>query len=362
MRRSLVLGLFFSLVAASTMACGAESSSSDPGLDNAPPADEQQEEEVVSGVTKLASKLQDPDSLTTFGDSIYFATTYGYATQQFAQYNHDIWVKTGSGRAKRLYKELYGATWGMVATKNGIYEINEGYASVMRYPLDGSNKEGESILHNSYDYPGDEMPVVGIRALAADDDGVVVALRSSEDDSKPGDITALTPTGKNPKKLGATAGGASALHLAGGKVYVGARNGDVLVANRDGSGSLTKVASGEGVVTSIAVAGDDVFFSTDKGLFAKRKGVAAVERLSAEGAGDLAIVRDQLLFGQWKKGVNAIPLAGGATKLVLKIDAPSSVLSANGFVWVTDKSYGRCRQTDEGQACAFDGSAFRVKF
>lgn len=361
MRRSVLLGLFFSLVAASTMACSNESSS-EPGIDDAPPADEQAEEEVVAGVTKLATKLQDPDSLTTYGDSIYFATTYGFATQQFAEYEHDIWVKTGSNRAMRLYKGLRGATWAQVATKNGIYEINEAYASVMKYPLDGSNKEGESIIHNSYDYPGDEMPEVGIRALAADDDGVVVALRSSADDAKPGDITALTPTGKNPKKLGATAGGASALRIAGAKVYIGARNGDVLVANRDGSGSMTKVASGEGAVGSIAVAGDDVFFSSEKGLFVKRKGAAAVEKLSTDNTGELTIVRDQLLFAQYKKGVQSIPLAGGATKLVLKTDAPSSVLSANGFVWVTDKSYGRCRQTDEGQACSFDGTAFRVKF
>ena len=33
-----------------------------------------------------------------------------------------------------------------------------------------------------------------------------------------------------------------------------------------------------------------------------------------------------------------------------------------GALFVTDKSYGRCTQTDEGQACAFDGSAFRVKY
>src|SRR5688572_7814779 len=110
MRRSALLGLFSSLVAISAMACSNETSS-DPGIDDAPPADEQQEQEVASGVTKLATKLQDPDSLTSYGDSIYFATTYGFATQQFAEYEHDIWVKTGSNRAKRLYKGLRGATW-----------------------------------------------------------------------------------------------------------------------------------------------------------------------------------------------------------------------------------------------------------
>ncbi len=156
MRRSIVLSLLFCVVAAGTMACSNDAS--DPGIDNSPPADDQSEEEIVTGVTKLATKLQDPDSLTSFGESVYFATTYGYATQQEAQYNHDIWVKKGNDRAKRLYKGLYGATWGMVATKNGIYEINEGYASVMRYALDGSTRDGESILHQSYDYPGDEIP------------------------------------------------------------------------------------------------------------------------------------------------------------------------------------------------------------
>lgn len=47
---------------------------------------------------------------------------------------------------------------------------------------------------------------------------------------------------------------------------------------------------------------------------------------------------------------------------MLKTGAPSSVLALPGFLFITDKSYGRCTQTDEGQACAFDGSAFRVKY
>jgi hypothetical protein len=29
---------------------------------------------------------------------------------------------------------------------------------------------------------------------------------------------------------------------------------------------------------------------------------------------------------------------------------------------MTDRAYGRCTQTDEGQACAFDGAAYRIKF
>jgi hypothetical protein len=358
MRSTLVIGLLLSLVT-STVACSGSDAGS-PAAEDAAPADDQAEEEVVSGVTKLASKLQDPDSLTAVGDNVYFSTTYGYATQQEAQYNHDIWVKAKDGRAKRLYKGLYGATWDMAATKNGIYEINEGYASVVRYPLDGSNKEGESLLHAIYG--GDEMPEVGIRRLAADDDGFVVALRTSDDDTKPGPVVASSPTGKNEKKLGEVAGGATALRIDGAKVYVGTRSGDVLVAARDGSGSLTKIASGAGVVASIAVAGDDVFFGTDKGLFVKRKGIAAPVELLAEGASELAVVRDQLVFAQYKKGVSSLPLAGGAAKLVLKTAAPSSVLALPGFLFVTDKSYGRCRDTDEGQACAFDGSAFRVKY
>jgi len=358
MRSTIVLGLLLSLVAASTVACS--SGEGKPSAEDSAPADDQAEEEVVSGVTKLASKLQDPDSLTSFGDNVYFATTYGYATQEFAQYNHDIWVKSKDGRAKRLYKGLYGAGWDLAATKNGIYEINEGVASVVRYPLDGSNKEGENLVHSIYG--NDELPEVGVRRLVADDDGFVVALRTSDDESKPGPISAYTPAGKNEKKLGQVPGGASALKIDKGKVYVGTRTGEVLVAARDGSGALTKIASGTGAVGSIAVASDDVFFGTDKGLYVKRKGVAAPVQLLTEGAGELAVVRDQLLFAQYKKGVSSIPLAGGATKLVLKSGAPSSIVALPGFVFVTDKSYGRCTQTDEGQACSFDGSAFRVKF
>lgn len=323
------------------------------------PADEQAEEEVTSGVTKFASKLQDPDSLTSLGDSIYFATTYGFATQEYAEYEHDIWVKTGSARAKRLYKGLHGASWAMAATKNGLYEINEAYASVMRYPIDGSKPEGEGIYHAIYGQ--EEMPQVGIRALVADDDGLVLGLRADDDETKAGNVVALSPAGKNEKKLGAVAGGATALTLAGGKVYVGTGAGKVYAVPRDGSAALNEIAKGEGVVSSIAVAGDDVFFATDKGLFAKRKGIAAPQKLLAERTGSLSVVNDRLYFGQYQKGVSSLPLAGGEPKLALKTGAPSSTLFANGFVWVTDRSYGRCRQTDEGQACAFDGAAFRLK-
>lgn len=309
-------------------------------------------------MTKLASKLQDPDSLTSHGDSIYFITTYGYATQEFAQYNHDIWVKTGSGRAKRLYKGLYGAGWGLLATKNGIYEINEGYASLMRYPLDGSNKDGESLYHSVYGH--EEMPEVGIRQLVGDDDGVVIALRSDDDDSKPGAIVALSPAGKNEKKLGEVAGGATALRLDAGKIYAGTLDGKVYVVPRDGSGSLTKLATTEGRITDIVASGDDVFFSSDKGTWVKRKGVAQPEKLG-EGSYSLAIANGQLFFGQYKKGLSSMPIAAGASRLVLKAESPSSTLLANGFLWVTDRAYGRCTQTDEGQACAFDGAAYRVK-
>lgn len=359
LRRSVLLTVLAAAFAAGTFACSTDASSAadDP---NAPPPDDQAEEEVVSGLTKFGSKLQDPDSLTSFGDNVYFTTTYGFATQEYAEYNHDIWVKAGSARAKRLYKTLRGATWAMTATKNGIYEINEAYASVMRYPLDGSKPEGESLFHAVYGH--DDQPNVGIVQLRADDDGFVVSVRTDDDESKPGPVLAFSPAGKNETKLGNVNGGASALKLEGGKVYVGTRTGDVLAASRDGSGSLTKIASAAGAVGSIAVAGDDVFFGTDKGLFVKRKGVAAPVQLLAEGAGDLLVVRDQLLFAQYKKGVSSMPLAGGVAKIVLKTGAPSSLLSQGGFVYVTDKSYGRCTQTDDGQACSFDGSAFRLKF
>jgi hypothetical protein len=347
-KRWLILMLLLSACAAST-----------PASDDSAPADEQDEQEVQAGVTKLASKLQDPDSLTSYGDNIYFVTTYGYATQEYAEYNHDIWVKPGSARSKRLYRGLAGAGWALLATKNGIYEINERYASVFRYPLDGSNKEGETIYHSVYDY-GDE-PMVGIGTMVGDDDGVVLGLRQSYDDSKPGSIVALSPAGRNEKKLGELDGGATALRLDGGKVYAGTLDGKVYVAPRDGSSSPTKLATTEGRISDIVVSGDDVFFAGEKGTWVKRKGVAQPEKLG-ESSYSLVVVRDQLLFGQYQKGLMAMPVAGGASRLVLKAESPSSTLSANDFVWVTDRAYGRCTDTDEGRACSYDGAAYRVKF
>lgn len=96
----------------------------------------------------------------------------------------------------------------------------------------------------------------------------------------------------------------------------------------------------------------------------KRPGAAGAEKLLDEGVDSLTIVRDQLLFAQEHKGVSAIPLAGGPTKSVLQTNAPISVLSANGFVYVTDRSLSNCRkdEVEGGRVCDYAGSAFRVKF
>jgi hypothetical protein len=328
MRRSLLPGLLFLALSAGTYGC----SDADPAAPAASdaPADDQQEEELVAGVTRLASKLEDPRYLTTQGENVYFATTYGFATQEMAEYHHDVWVKSKDGRAKRLYKNLYGATWGMVATKNGLYEINEGYASVWRYPLDGSKPEGEGLVHAVFG--NEEQPEVGIAKLAADDDGFVVALRTGDQPTDAGPIVAYTPAGKSEKKLGNVPGGATALTVAGSKVLVGTG------------------------------AGDDTFFATATGLYVLRKGAPAAVSLLAEPVAELHVVRDALLYAQHEKGVSSVPLAGGAPRLVFKTKTPSDVLYANGALFVTDTSMGACRQTDEGQACSFDGSVFRVKY
>ena len=71
-------------------------------------------------------------------------------------------------------------------------------------------------------------------------------MRTDDDESKPGTISAFSPAGKNEKKLGTVPGGATALKIAGANVFVGTRSGDVLSAPRDGSGTLKKIASGTG--------------------------------------------------------------------------------------------------------------------
>lgn len=354
---------FLSVVLFSSLVWGAfgcaDGSSATTSAD-APADDQAEEQDLVSGATRLASKLQNPQHLTQQGDNVFFATNFGFATQEFAQFQHDIWIKPKDGRARRLYKDLFGATWAMVATKNGIYEINEGSASVVRYPLDGSKPDGESLVHAIYGH--EELPSVGVVLLAADDDGFVVGFRTDDNETAPGPIVAYTPAGKNEKKLGSIPGTASALTLAGDTVYVGTRTGEVLSGKRDGTGSLKKIASGKGSVASIAVAGDATFFGTAEGLYVLRKGAAAAEQLLGQGADELLPAGDRILYAQDKKGISAIPFAGGAPHVVFKTKAPSDVILSNGSLIVSDRSLGACRQTDEGQACAFDGSVFRVKF
>ena len=360
--------LLSTVLAAASMACS--NATSTPDASNEPADDQPEEQDLTTGATKLASRLQSPDGLTTLGDNVYWSTTYGYATQEEAQYNHDIWIKSGSGRAKRLYKGLYGASWGQVVTKNGVYEINEGYASVIRYPLDGSKPDGESLVHAIYG--NDEMPEVGVVKLAADDNGFVVGTRTADGDGSPGDITAYTPAGKSATKLGTVGGAASALVLAGDTVLVGTSAGDVLAGARSGAGSLKKIASGKGEVQAIAMSGKDTFFATKEGVYVLRDGKSAPDQLVAEGALDLLVVRDTLLYSVWGKGVSSIPLSSGAGATgvsVFKTKSPTALLfqagasaAAPGQLFVTDASLGACKDTDEGQACAWDGAVFRLKF
>ena len=361
MRQTVLLSLLTAAISTVAFACSNSGDSSPPATPASDaPDDNQQEQDLTDGVTRLASKLQDPNYLTTQGDNVYFATTYGFATQEEAEYHHDIWVKGKTGAAKRLYKNIYGASWAMIATKNGIYEINEGTASVERRPLDGSKADGESLVHAIYGQ--EEVPEVGVVKLAADDDGFVVAERTGDQPTDAGPIVAYSPTGKNETKLGSVPGGATALTVAGANVYVGTAGGDVLSAARSGSGSLKKIASGQGAVGSIVVSGTDVFFGTDKGLFVLRKSATAATKLLAEGAGDLVVVRDLLLYGQRDKGISSVPLAGGATKVVLKTKTPSDAIYTGGALYVTDASLGACKQTEDGQACTWEGSVLRVKY
>src|SRR5262249_7381729 len=142
-----------------------------------------------------------------------------------------------------------------------IYEVSEGYASVMLLKLDGSDKNGGTVIFHAI-YGDDAMPEVGISALVADDTGLVVGVRTDDGDDAKGSVSVLSPDGSTKKDLGTLPANVSALALADTKVYVGTLGGDVFVANRSGSGSLTKVASGEGEVSSIVVDHDDVFFGT----------------------------------------------------------------------------------------------------
>ena len=344
--RSVLLAV--SLVSLAAAACGG---STDDGASAADQA-------LTNGAQTLASSLTDPGSLTAQGDNVFFTTTYGFATQEEAEYHHDIWVKNGSARAKRLYKNLYGATWGMTATKNGLYEINEGYASLVRYPLDGSKPDGDQLYHAIYGH--EELPEVGIVQLAADDVGLVLALRSDDGTSAPGDIVALGPDGKNEKKLGSVPGAASALAIDGGDVLVGTTTGDVLRGARDGSRPLSKVASVTGSVTSILVAGGDLFVASDKGLGVKRASAASVTSLVSAGTSNLATSGTQVFFAQGDKGVFSLPLAGGTPKQMLDVKRTSSILPNGNGLFVTDAALGPCHNEEEGESCTWEGVAYRV--
>lgn len=345
--RSVLLAV--SLVSLAAAACGG--SADDGGASGADQA-------LTNGAQTLASSLTDPGSLTAQGDNVFFTTTYGFATQEEAEYHHDIWVKNGTARAKRLYKNLYGATWGLQATKNGLYEINEGYASLVRYPLDGSKPDGDSLYHAIYGH--EEQPEVGIVQLAADDVGVVIALRSDDGTSAPGDIVALGPDGKNEKKLGSVPGAATALTIDGGDILVGTATGDVLRGARDGSHALAKVASVTGSVTGIVVAGGDLFVASDKGLGVKRASASGITSLVGEGTGHLATSGGQLFFAQGEKGVFSLPLAGGTPKQVLDVKRTSSILPNGNGLFVTDAALGACHDEEEGEACTWEGVAYRV--
>lgn len=317
MPRRLIALALASLLAA---CAGAGSSESAP---NGPP-DEQDEQDVV-GATRLASGLQDPTDLAMRGDALYFATNWGFATQQEAEYHHDVWVKAASGKAKRLYKGLYGGSWKVVPTKNGIYEINEGYASVMRLALDGSSKDGgKSIFHALVD-ENSEYPEPDMSALDADDDGVAIAQRT-------GKILAMSPAGERTIELGKTKD-PHALKIAGSRVLVGNEAGELLAASRDGKGSLEKIATGEGPVKQI-VERDGTIAFVCQGQSSKSGKVYVLPK----GAKKAALVADGTSFSKIAlDGTRVLYSDFGAEKIFARSIGPDGPIDAPKALFATPR-------------------------
>ncbi len=344
---------------------GCAGSASSDATSSEPP-DEQDEQDVV-GATRLASGLQDPTDLAVRGDTLYFATNWGFATQQEAEYHHDVWVKPTSGKAKRLYKGLYGGSWKVVPTKNGIYEINEGYASVMRLALDGSSKDGgKSIFHAIVD-DHDEYPEPDIAGLDADDDGEVVVQRT-------GKILALSPAGDRTIELGKTKD-PRAVKIAGGRVLVGNDAGELLAASRDGKGGLEKVATCDGPVKEIAELDGTIAFvcqaqSSKTGkVYVLPKG-AKKAALVAEGTSFSKIALDATRvfysdFGAEKVFARTIGPEGpsDAPKALFATARPGDVLPTRNGLFVASWALGPEKPGPDGEGVsrAYIGAVYRLK-
>ncbi len=330
---------------------------------SAPVEAEVADDELVKSVTRIKGTEADPDFLSAYGDSVYFATNYGYADQYGSDFHHDIWVKPAKGAAKILYKNLQNHSFAQVVTPLGIYEINQGYGGIYRYPLDGKGKE--TLIFDGRDDTEDGFDN-GLAGLDADATGLVAVLHypslDDNEETPPSKVFALSPDGKKQVTLGSVVG-FTALRIAGNRVYVGTVNGQVYAGLRSGSGSLKQIGWAEGAVNDILVDGDDVFFAA-KGIYqANIKGGQTTQLLTDKHVSSLARVREEIVFGAFDEGVFTLNLKTLKTKpLYTKAKTPFDIIFANDQVIFADQSRGKPQYLDDGVLYPFDGGVYTFNY
>jgi len=354
--RTVLTGIL-ALSAVSTLACSSIAGGTASGLAPTDEEVEQNEQEVATGLTRVASNLGTPESLTSYRDGVYFVTTNGPVTAPPAERTHDIWVKNGSSRARRLYRDLPGPSRGVAVTSYGLLEIDEAYVAVRIYPLDGSNAAGRVVYSATLDAPT-VRPATGIRVLDADEGGFVVATFTRDADGAPSTIVSVSPEGLNRRELGVIPHRVTALKIQDTRLYLGTKQGEVFLGSRN-AGQFGGVTTGAGAVTCIADALGDVFFGTERGLYVKRIGEAK-ETLAAGDILSITAQRERVVFGQRGKGLLSLPYSGGSPELVLALDRPNSVLSTTTSVFVTDRD-GSCAQAAASEGCDSRGAVFRLR-
>ncbi len=336
------------LLASAVLACSREAAPDEDGS------------ALENGVIRIADTEASPDNLSVLGDSLYFTTTYGYATQEYAEYNHDIWVKGPTGRAKRLYKNVYGASWGQVATSRGIYELNEGFASLMLYPLAGGG-DGTTILHATYG--DDDYPEVGLVAFDADDDGIVVALRSSNDEAAKHKLVAMDSDGTHQRTLGTFAGYPTEVRVSGNRGYVATRAGTVYSALRSGSGSLAQIVKATEAVEALRVSDEGVYFGTRSALYKAGATADQSDKLVDGHVTDIELAHGVVTVAVWEKGVVAVdPVTKKSTTIFSSKKRPGDLFYGNGRLAIADHSMKSCHNDDEGHVCTWDGGVYLLDY
>jgi hypothetical protein len=247
------------LLAASLVAVFCAACSSAKSDDGDEPAAEGALRTEGNAGKEIARGLFAPGDITEANGKIYFNDVHTFATQEESESHTNLFVYDGRNDAKQIIKGAYGAFWDLAISGSDLFVINEGYASVVKYPITGASgrdNDGTTIYHQTDGADGEEVGS-GVTRVAVLGNRLIVGLYN-------GDVVSLDKSGGDKKVVAKTRGGQIRdLHVNKDRFFAANGEGEIWTGKADGSEEAQRIAKGYRFVYSLTSNATTLFWAAD---------------------------------------------------------------------------------------------------